>query len=206
MKRGLYAITPDLNDTAELLRRVELALRGGAVVLQYRNKLASPVLALAQAQALRTLTQQYAACFIINDSIDLMLQVDADGVHLGGDDGDLQLARQRLPAGKLLGTSCYNDLSLATKAVAAGADYVAFGAVFVSGTKPNARRASPELIRAARGDIAVPIVGIGGITPDNASEVITAGAENIAVIGALFDADDILQTAQAFNRLFHVKR
>lgn len=206
MKLGLYAITPDLNDTAELLRRVELALRGGAVVLQYRNKLASPVLALAQAQALRTLTQQYAACFIINDSIDLMLQVDADGVHLGGDDGDLQLARQRLPAGKLLGASCYNDLSLATKAVAAGADYVAFGAVFVSGTKPNARRASPELIRAARGDIAVPIVGIGGITPDNAGEVITAGAENIAVIGALFDADDILQTAQAFNRLFHVKR
>jgi len=206
MKRGLYAITPDLTDTVELLRRVVLALQGGAVVLQYRNKLASPALALVQSQALRAMTRRYDVCFIINDSVDLMLQVDADGVHLGGDDGDLLLARQRLPQGKLLGASCYNDPNLATKAAATGADYVAFGAVFASGTKPNARRASPDLIRAARGNITVPIVAIGGITPDNAGEVIAAGADNIAVIGSLFDAEDIKQTAQTFTQLFHVKR
>lgn len=206
MKRGLYAITPDLNDTVELLRRVELVLQGGAVALQYRNKLASLALALEQAQALRVMTRAHNTCFIINDSIDLMLQVDADGVHLGGDDGDLQLARQRLPQGKLLGASCYNDPDLAVRAVSAGADYVAFGAVFASGTKPAARRASPGLIQVARNSIPVPIVAIGGITPDNAGEVIAAGADNIAVIGALFDAGDIQQTAQVFMQLFHVKR
>lgn len=206
MKRGLYAITPDLSDTEELLRRVELVLQGGAVVLQYRNKLASPALALLQAKALRAMTHSYDVCFIINDSVDLMLQVDADGVHLGGDDGDLQLARKRIPQGKLLGASCYNDPDLATKAVAAGADYVAFGAVFASGTKPAARRASPDLLRIARGNITVPIVAIGGITPDNAGEVIAAGADNIAVIGSLFDAEHIKQTAQTFTQLFHVKR
>lgn len=202
MMRGLYAITPDLADTADLLLRVEQALRGGASVLQYRNKLADAPLAIEQAAALRTLTRQYGVCLIINDNLALALHVDADGVHLGGEDGDLALARARLPKGKLLGASCYNDLELARTALAAGADYVAFGAVFASGTKPLARRASPALIQAARAQFQVPIVAIGGITPHNAAEVVAAGADCIAVIGALFAAEQIEQTARQLASLY----
>jgi len=123
-------------------------------------------------------------------------------VHLGGEDGDLDAARARLPRGMLLGASCYNDPALAHAAIAAGADYVAFGAVFHSGTKPLARRASPELIAGARAEITVPIVAIGGITPDNAAEVVRAGADSFAVIGALFDAPDIEAQARRFVACF----
>jgi thiamine-phosphate pyrophosphorylase len=202
MMRGLYAITPDLNDTELLLQKVTLALRGGARILQYRNKQAGCDLACVQATALRALTREYGAIFIINDGVDLAMAVGADGVHLGGEDGDLAAARARLPHGMLLGASCYNDPALAHAAIAAGADYVAFGAVFQSGTKPLARRASPELIAKACAEITVPIVAIGGITPDNAPEVVQAGADSIAVIGALFDAPDIEAQARRFVACF----
>lgn len=200
--RGLYAITPNLKDTAELLGKSALALMGGATVLQYRNKQADAALRLEQAQALRGLTQQYGACLIINDELELALQVQADGVHLGGEDGDLAAARKQLPQGMLLGASCYNDLDLARAAQAAGVDYVAFGAVFASGTKPQARCASLELLKTAHKEIPLPIVAIGGITPHNAAQVIAAGADCVAVIGALFDSADIRRTAEEFSRLF----
>jgi thiamine-phosphate pyrophosphorylase len=199
---GLYAITPDLNDTDLLQARVEQALRGGARILQYRNKLAGPDLSRVQALALRALSREYAAIFIINDDVQLAIEVGADGVHLGGDDGDLAVARSELPQGMLLGASCYDDPALAQAAIAASVDYVAFGAVFQSGTKPLARRASPELIAKVRTQIDVPIVAIGGITPDNAPQVIAAGADCVAVIGALFDAEDIAKQAQLFSRCF----
>lgn len=202
MKRGLYAITPNLKNTAELLTKVEQALQGGAAILQYRNKQADAALRLEQARALRELTRQHGACLIINDDVQLAVQVGADGVHLGGDDGDLAAARAKLPQGMLLGASCYNDLELARTAVAAGVDYVAFGAVFASGTKPEARRASLELIKQARVEISLPIVVIGGITPHNAAQVVAAGADCVAVIGALFESDEIRQTAEQFSRLF----
>lgn len=202
MMRGLYAITPDCNDTAALLVKVEQALAGGVAILQYRNKLASPDLAREQAMLLRTMTRAAGVTFIINDHPALALEVDADGVHLGGDDGDLAAVRSVLPAEKWLGASCYNDPALAHAAIAAGANYVAFGAMFASTTKPLARRASPDLIASVRAQISVPIVGIGGINPNNAAEVIAAGADCIAVIGALFDAEDMTQQARVFSRCF----
>src|SRR5471032_209310 len=182
MISGLYAITPDVTETSLLLASATLAVANGAHILQYRNKLANPVLALEQAQALRALTHGYNACLIINDDLELALAVQADGVHLGWDDGDLAHTRARMPYGMLLGASCYNDLALARTAIAAGANYVAFGAVFPSGTKPLARRAGLELITLARAEFTVPIVAIGGITLQNAAEVIAAGADSIAVI------------------------
>lgn len=199
---GLYAITPNLKDTSELLTKVEQALRGGARVLQYRNKQADMALKQGQAKALRELTRNHGACLVINDDLDLAIEVAADGVHLGGEDGDLQAARARLPKGMLLGASCYNDLELVRQAVKAGVDYVAFGAVFASGTKPNARRAGLDLIRQARAELALPIVAIGGITPHNAGQVIAAGADSVAVIAALFDSADIFQTARALSQQF----
>lgn len=206
MIHGLYAITPDLSDTASLLEKTGQVLANGTGILQYRNKLADALLAKEQALALRRITREHGITLIINDDLDLALAVGADGVHLGGDDGDLLAARNRMPEGMLLGASCYNDLTCARAAAAAGADYVAFGAIFPSGTKPLARRASLDLIKQARAELAVPIVAIGGITLHNAAEVIAAGADSIAVIAALFDAPDIGKAARQFSDLFHVKQ
>lgn len=199
---GLYAITPDSADTAELLRRTRLVLEGGARVLQYRNKSADAVLKLAQAAALRELAREFAVPFIVNDDAHLAEQVDADGVHLGATDGDLAAARAMLGKRRIIGVSCYNRIALAREAVGAGADYVAFGAFFPSGVKPAAVRADAGLLRQARAELAVPLVAIGGITAQNGAVLVQAGADALAVISALFDALDIPSAAQDFSKLF----
>ena len=200
--RGLYAITPDLVDTPLLLCKVRAALQGGAQTLQYRNKSADSTLRLQQAQALRQLTREFDATFIVNDDAQLAARVDADGVHLGGDDGSLEAARDMLGDAKIIGVSCYNRESLALAAVRAGADYVAFGAFFPSGVKPQAVRAEPQLLAWARGELALPVVAIGGITAQNGAALIAAGADALAVISAVFDAEDICSSAQEFSTLF----
>ena len=199
---GLYAITPDCTDTADLLRRARLALAGGAGVLQYRNKSANTALRLTQAIALRELTREFAVPFIVNDDVQLAAQVDADGVHLGAADGGLEAARAVLGAHKIIGVSCYNRLALARDAVDAGADYVAFGAFFPSAVKPDAVAADIELLQRARTELAVPLVAIGGISALNGAPLVQAGADALAVISALFDAADIQTAAQDFSKLF----
>lgn len=198
--RGLYAITPDTEDTCALLARCEKALKGGAAVLQYRNKQADPGLRGQQAKALAQLCRNQGRLFIVNDDLELALQVDA-GLHLGQEDGDLAAARKRLGPGRLLGASCYNSLEFARGARDAGADYVAFGAAFPSPTKPHAVHAPLELYEQAR-PLELPIVAIGGITLENAPTLIAAGVDAIAVITALFDAPDIAQRAASFAALF----
>ena len=200
--KGLYAITPDMADTEKLYEMVEASLKGGASMVQYRNKAASHTLRIKQARALLSLCRNYGVPFIINDYIKLCLAIDADGLHLGSDDGNLAGARARLGEDKILGASCYNQLGLAEAAKPAGADYVAFGACFSSSTKPSAANASLALITLAKQKIGLPIVAIGGITLDNGALAIDAGASSMAVIDALFSADDIKQTAQQFCNLF----
>lgn len=200
--KGLYVITPDMADTAELLRRVRLALSGGARVVQYRNKSATVTLRLQQAAALRALTREFAAPLIVNDDALLAAEVDADGVHLGATDGALDAARAVLGAHKIIGISCYNRLSLALDAVRAGADYVAFGAFFPSRVKPEAVAADVSLLREARATLGVPLVAIGGITAYNGLPLAQAGAHALAVISAVFDAADIQAAAQEFSKLF----
>ncbi len=203
MISGLYAVTPDEPDTDILLHKVKAALQGGISVLQYRNKLANHKLKTQQARAILPLCRQYQVPFIINDSIKLCLTLDADGVHLGGDDGNLIEARARLGAGKILGASCYNRFDLALEAQQAGADYVAFGACFASSTKPSAPVASLDLFKLAKSQLSIPAVAIGGITLENAALAITAGASSIAVINAIFNAADIESTTQQFTKLFN---
>jgi thiamine-phosphate pyrophosphorylase len=200
---GLYAITPDEADTVELLRKVRLALLGGARVLQYRNKAAGAgaVLLLEQATALRELTHEFSVPLIINDDAMLARQVDADGVHLGGEDGSVAAARAVLRGGKLIGVSCYNRTVLAHEAVRQGADYVAFGSFFASTVKPGAVTASPDLLRQARREIALPLVAIGGITAHNGAQLLEAGADALAVISAVFSAADIQDAARQFANL-----
>ncbi len=199
---GLYGVTPDDADSARLMTRVRAALDGGMRILQYRNKTANARLRREQAAALHALCREYDATLIINDDLELALAIDADGLHLGGEDGSLAAARARLGPDKWLGASCYRSLDNAARAIAEGADHIAFGSFFVSTVKPGAVRSTPSLLTEAKQKFGVPVVAIGGITLDNASLLIAAGADSVAVITALFSAPDVALAAQKFNVLF----
>lgn len=188
-------------DTAALLAIAEAALAGGAVLLQYRNKLRDLGLRQLQATALRELACTFCVPFIVNDDLDLACAVAADGVHLGRDDADVQAAREMLGSEAIIGASCYASPVLARQAVAAGASYVAFGTVFVSPTKPHAPRA-PLSLFAECDSPGVPTVAIGGINLDNAQRAIDAGADLIAVISAISDADNPTAIAAQFAHMF----
>ncbi len=198
--RGLYLVTPGVADTARLVARVDAVLPS-AVLLQYRNKSASPELAAEQASALQALCTAQGVPLIVNDDATLAARVGAAGVHLGETDGGLAAARAALGADAILGASCYDDLDLARAAVTGGASYVAFGALFPSSTKPLARCATPELLKAAAG-LGVPRVAIGGIGPDNVHAAIDAGADLVAVISGVFDAPDPVAAARACAAAF----
>jgi thiamine-phosphate pyrophosphorylase len=198
--KGLYLITPDDGDTARLVRRVEAVL-APAALLQYRNKSADAALRRAQVAALQPVCRRAGVPLVVNDDWRLAHELGADGAHLGAEDGDLRAARGGLGDIALLGASCHDDLRRAEAAAAAGASYVAFGAFFPSPTKPNARRASLQLLRDAAA-IGLPRVAIGGITPDNAPTLIDAGADMIAVISGVFDAPDPAAAAHAYRACF----
>ena len=189
--RGLYAITPE---EQALVDKVRAALDGGIALLQYRRKRRD----LQEAREIAALAGRYGVPLIVNDDVELALELGAQGVHLGRDDGDLGVARRRLP-GRILGASCYNDAELARRAIGAGADYVAFGSVFASPTKPAAVRAPLALFATA---LEVPLCAIGGITVHNAPQVLEAGADLLAVVSDLFDAPDIAARAAQYRRLF----
>jgi thiamine-phosphate pyrophosphorylase len=197
--RGLYAVTPPSLPVSLLIARVEAALQGGVRIVQYREKAAA---CAETARALRELCRRHGALFIVNDDLALAQAVDADGVHLGGSDGDLSAARAALGPGKILGASCYADLELARTAQARGADYVAFGALYPSPSKPQAPLAPISLLARCRAELALPVCAIGGITLDNAPALIDAGADLVAVISDLFEAADVKGRALAFQRLF----
>lgn len=203
---GLYAITPDEAQTDILAGKVGQALRGGARVVQYRNKTAASALRLQQARALAGLCRAAGAAFIVNDDLALALELNADGAHLGAEDGDLAEARRRLGPGRLLGASCYDRIELAEAAVRAGVDYLAFGSVFASGTKPGAPRAPLSIFAEARRRFALPLVAIGGINLQNTHQAFAAGADAVAVISAVFDAGDIAACAAGFNRIYQQQR
>jgi thiamine-phosphate pyrophosphorylase len=196
--RGLYAITPDIVDTGLLARRVEQALAAGVAMLQYRNKMLSREKRLLQAKELAPIARGYGVPFIVNDDVEIALAVGANGAHIGKGDGDLATARSKL-GGKILGASCYDDLEKARAAVKTGADYIAFGSVFPSPTKPDAVRAPLSLFK---NDLGIPLCAIGGITLQNAPALIAAGASLLAVITDLFDAPDIAARAGEYRKLF----
>ena len=198
---GLYLITPDETDTARLLARVTPLLTAGVTWLQYRNKTAGDVLRHEQAHALQALCATAGVRLLVNDDVRLAKTVGAAGVHLGEDDGDLAAARALLGAEAIIGASCYDEYARAERAVAAGADYVAFGAFFPTRSKQAVRQASPELLTRAAA-LGVPRVAIGGITPDNARSAIDAGADLIAVIGGVFDAPDPLAAIKNYLQCF----
>ena len=202
---GIYALTAETADTEQLLTQVEAALAGGVAAVQYRDKSDDVARRHEQASELVALCRRFGVPLIVNDDLRLADLTDADGVHLGRDDGSLREARIILGKDKLIGASCYQNLELAQAAQATGADYVAFGSFFASPTKPAAPRAGLDLLRDATAVIQVPLVAIGGITLANAPLLLDAGADSLAVLSALFDAPDIQAAAHDLNQLFETE-
>lgn len=200
---GLYVITD--GPRHDLLDVCAQALRGGARLLQYRDKTDEAERRLSEARALRQLCAEHHVPMIVNDDIELAAMIEADGVHLGGKDGSIEYARSRLGAHAIIGASCYDSLELAHAAARAGASYIAFGAFFASPTKPLAPRAPIELLRQSAA-LGLPRVAIGGITPDNGATLVEAGADYLAVISAVFAATDVHAATQRFAQLYPAQR
>ncbi len=200
---GLYAITPDMLDTDTLVDATKQVLAGGVQLIQYRNKIADKALLIEQAEQLLQQCRTYGIPLIINDHLDIVIELDADGLHIGQDDISLPTARHQLGRNKIIGVSCYNRLDLAIQAQAEGADYVAFGAFFTSLTKLNTVTAPINLLYQAKHKISVPIVCIGGIDLSNAGTLIKQGCDAIAVSNSLFQAKDIQSTTVQFSSLFN---
>ena len=201
--KGLYAITDTTNLSSEImLTRTEEILRAGAKVLQYRNKQADESTRIAEAEQLRELCRQFSVPLIINDDIALAVRTGADGVHLGKADSTIADARERLGNSVMIGCSCYNDLDRAQQASKSGADYIAFGAFFPSPTKPEAAHATPEIIQTAKQRFKLPVVAIGGITPENGRSLIEAGADMLAVISGLYASNDAFNTTKQYISMF----
>ena len=200
---GLYAITDsDLAKKNDLLSQVEAALIGGVRILQYRDKSNNQTRRVAEASALLQLCKRYEIPLIINDDIQLAAEVGADGVHLGRSDVAISEARALLGTQATIGISCYNDLDRAQAAEQAGADYVTFGRFFSSATKPDAVAAEIDLLIQARQKISLPLVAIGGITPENGGQLIEAGADMLAVIQGIFAQPDIRSATEQLQQLF----
>ncbi|MEQ1557512.1 MAG: thiamine phosphate synthase [Methyloglobulus sp.] len=197
--RGLYGITQTGKTAEALFDAVAAAIQGGAAAIQYRDK--NPANAPYVARELVKLCHEHNIPLIINDDVELALSAKADGVHLGKDDSEIIAARYRLGSSAIVGISCYNDLDRALNAQNLGATYVAFGRFFNSGSKPLAASADIDTLRQAQAALHVPIVAIGGILPENGGQLISAGADLLAVIGGVFDRDPE-QSALAFQHLF----
>ena len=197
---GLYAITQTHNKSGDtIINEVEAAIRGGAVIVQYRDK--NPTDALFLAIELVKICHHHKVPLIINDDVELAASAGADGVHIGKEDGAIPHARERLGNDAIIGVSCYNFVEQALDAQGQGATYVAFGRFFPSSSKPLAAPAKIETLQQAKLALKIPIVAIGGILPENGAELLAAGADLLAVIGGLFDSQPE-QSARAYQGLF----
>ncbi len=200
--KGLYIVTPDWDDTQQLVAITELALRGGVALVQYRHKHAGPDLRREQAARLLALCRRYQRPFIINDHVDLCIALDADGVHVGGTDASIAQVRAALGPAKLVGASCYGDLQLARDAHRDGASYVAFGGFYPSRVKKYPVTTPPEIIAQSKVEIPLPSVVIGGMTQENVVPLIAAGADMVAAISSVYAVADPEAAARGFARLF----
>lgn len=200
--RGLYLVTPNWDDTAHLLQVTEKALEQGVCLLQYRHKTADASLRLEQASALQTLCQRYQVPFIINDYLDLCLQLDADGLHVGGTDMSVAEARAQLGVDKIIGASCYGDLALAQRAFEQGASYMAFGGFYPSVVKQYPVTTPLSIVAEAKASIPLPLVVIGGMNPVLAQPLVAQGADMVAAISSVYLAEETATAVREFQNLF----
>ncbi len=200
--KGLYIVTPDWDDTQQLLQSTEAALRGGASLVQYRHKTATDALRRAQAECLLALCRSYRVPLIINDFVDLCIALDADGVHVGGTDASVAKVRAAVGPDKIVGASCYGDLQLARDAYRAGASYVAFGGFYPSRVKKYDVSTTPHIISQSKVDIPLPVVVIGGMTQQNAVLLVAQGTDMVAAISSVYSSDNPEAAAREFVNLF----
>ena len=203
--RGLYAVTDCENlSTDRLLSVTEEILRAGVAALQYRDKSGDHAKRKYEATELQRLCREHDCLFIINDDVRLAKSVNSDGVHLGRGDCDCKSARNELGPKAVIGVSCYNSVEMALAAASDGADYVAFGSFYPSPSKQGTVSAEPDIIKQAKAKITLPVAAIGGITPANCKILIESGAELLAVISSIYQAEDPYSTVKEFNRLIGV--
>lgn len=200
--KGLYLVTPDWDDTQKMLEVTEAGLRGGAALIQYRHKTASPELRKEQAQQLLALCRRYDRPFIVNDFVELCMELDADGIHVGGTDASVAQVRAAVGPNKIVGASCYGSMQLARDAHQAGASYVAFGGFYPSRVKKYEVTTQPEIVAQAKQEIPLPNVVIGGMTQENSAPLVAHGADMVAAISSVYLADDPEAAARAFVKLF----
>ena len=200
--RGLYLVTPDWDDTRQLLEMSELALRGGAALLQYRHKTADAALRREQAECLQALCRTYRCPFIINDHLDLCLELGADGIHVGGTDMSVADVRAKVGADKIVGASCYGSMELAREAHRAGASYVAFGGFYPSRVKKYPVTTPAEIVAQSKAQLPVPVVVIGGMTLENSVPLVAQGADMVAAISSVYLAGNPQAAARGFADLF----
>jgi thiamine-phosphate pyrophosphorylase len=181
---------------------VEAAVRGGATMVQLREKETPREEVIRLAREVLAVTRRYGALLIVNDHPAIAREVGADGAHVGREDPPVAEARAMLGPEAIIGASCYGDVARAVAAEQAGADYVAFGTPFPSPTKPKRTDISLGIFREVKQQVKVPVFAIGGITIDNAPQVIDAGADGIAVVSGVFAAPDVEAAARALARLF----
>ena len=200
--KGLYLVTPDWDDTDQLLSITESALKAGVALLQYRHKTATEALQRLQATALQDLCRQYKVPFIINDHLALCEEIDADGVHVGGTDATVAAVRSVIGPNKIVGASCYGDLQRAHDAAAAGASYVAFGGFYPSRVKKYEVSTPIDIVSRAKTSLAVPVCVIGGMTPENAAPLVAEGSDMVAAISSIYQHEQPALAATAFVKLF----
>lgn len=200
--KGLYLVTPDWDDTQKMLDATEAGLRGGAAIVQYRHKTASPELRREQAAQLLALCRRYGLPFIINDFVELAMELDADGVHVGGTDAAVAQVRALVGPAKIVGSSCYGSMQLARDAWQAGANYVAFGGFYPSRVKKYEVSTAPEIVAQAKKEIPLPNVVIGGMTQQNSLPLVKQGADMVAAISSVYMVDDPESAARGFAQLF----
>jgi len=200
--KGLYIVTPDWDDTRQLLQVTEEALRGGAALVQYRHKTATPEQRREQAECLLDLCRSYRVPFIVNDFVDLCLAIGADGIHVGGTDAPVAEVRAAVGPDRIVGASCYGDMALAHAAHRGGASYVAFGGFYPSRVKKYVVATQPEIVAQSKRDIPLPAVVIGGMTVENAAPLVAQGADMVAAISSVYLAAQPEQAARAFAELF----
>lgn len=202
--KGLYLVTPDWDDTQKMLDVTEAGLRGGAALVQYRHKTATPELRREQATRLQALCRTYGRPFIINDFVELCVELDADGIHVGGTDASVAQVRAALGPSKIVGASCYGSMQLARDAHLAGASYVAFGGFYPSRVKKYEVSTPAEIVAQAKKEIPLPNVVIGGMTQQNSMPLVAQGADMVAVISSVYMVDDPENAARGFVSLFPV--
>ena len=201
---GVYAITDcEYLTPDELLSKTESILRVGIALFQYRNKTEDKKNKKELAIMLQSLCREYKTPFIVNDDLNLAKEIVADGIHLGQYDTKISTAR-RVLGDKVIGVSCYNDFNRAIFAEKSGANYIAFGSFFPSTTKPNAAKANVELIIKSKEKFNIPVVAIGGITPENGKQLINAKVDYLAVINGIYSTEDAATSALAYNNLFMI--